>query len=66
MGAPYMDYLVADAMIIPADNQGDYAEKIIYLPCYQVNTSKREKSATDNSLERSSVFRPRGFVFSCF
>ena len=35
MGAPYIDYIVADATVIPEDHQRSYAEKIAYLPdCY--------------------------------
>jgi len=41
MGAPYMDYLVADAAIIPRDEHQHYSERIIYLPSYQVNDSRR-------------------------
>ncbi|WP_395647495.1 tetratricopeptide repeat protein [Terricaulis sp.] len=37
MGASYMDYLVADATIIPPDLRSDYAEKIVSLPWYQCN-----------------------------
>ena len=44
IGAPYMDYLLADKTIIPESQQPHYAEKIAYLPCYQVNDPKREVS----------------------
>jgi protein O-GlcNAc transferase len=64
MGASYMDYLIADAMLIPPANQGDYAEKIIYLPSYQVN-SKREISERKFTREELGL-PPQGFVFCCF
>ncbi len=32
LGAPYMDYLIADPVIVPEAHQEHYAEKIIYLP----------------------------------
>src|SRR5262249_6415888 len=32
VGAPYIDYLIADRMIIPAADQPFYSEKIVYLP----------------------------------
>lgn len=41
MGAEYIDYLIADEVIIPKDLRGHYSEKIIYLPSYQSNDSKR-------------------------
>jgi len=65
MGAPYMDYLVADHTIIPPTHQGSYSEKIIYLPCYQVNDSKRRMSARQFTREELGLPRT-GFVFSCF
>jgi predicted O-linked N-acetylglucosamine transferase (SPINDLY family) len=42
MGAPYMDYLIADARVVPQDERTFYDEKIVYLPeCYQANDDKR-------------------------
>jgi protein O-GlcNAc transferase len=36
-GADYIDYFIADKIVIPPEQKQDYAEKIIYLPdCYQV------------------------------
>ena len=65
MGAPYMDYLIADTAIIPLASQGDYSEKIIYLPCYQVNDSKREIS--ERQFTREELGLPAlGFVFCSF
>jgi predicted O-linked N-acetylglucosamine transferase (SPINDLY family) len=56
---------VADATIIPAANQADYSEKIIYLPSYQVNDSKRKIS--ERRFTREELGLPaQGFVFSCF
>jgi predicted O-linked N-acetylglucosamine transferase (SPINDLY family) len=42
LGAEYYDYLIADKTIIPLKNQQYYYEKIVYLPSYQANDSKRE------------------------
>ena len=42
MGADYIDYLIADRVVIPPSQQAFYGEKIVYMPdCYQVNDSKR-------------------------
>ena len=41
-GANYMDYIVADPVLIPTSSQDLYTEKIIYLPHYQANDSKRD------------------------
>jgi FkbM family methyltransferase len=42
LGLEYMDYIIADKVVIPPDAAGDYKEKIIYLPdCYQPNDNQR-------------------------
>jgi len=43
MGADFIDYMVADQNVIPADARENYSEKIIYMPnCYQPNDRNRE------------------------
>jgi predicted O-linked N-acetylglucosamine transferase (SPINDLY family) len=44
MGAEYIDYLIADEVIVPPQLRQFYSEKIIYLPSYQANDSKRAPS----------------------
>lgn len=65
LGAPYFDYIVADAHLIPEASQAHYAEKIAYLPSYQPNDRQRaEPTATPS---RASVGLPaQGFVYCCF
>jgi predicted O-linked N-acetylglucosamine transferase (SPINDLY family) len=66
MGADYMDYLIADRMLVPAASQPHYAEKIVYLPdSYQVNDGKRK--IADKAFTRAELgLPPTGFVFCCF
>ena len=65
MGAKYFDYLIADPTLIPPNAQQYYSEKIIYLPSYQVNDSKRKIS--DKVFTREELGLPKeGFVFCCF
>jgi predicted O-linked N-acetylglucosamine transferase (SPINDLY family) len=66
MGATYMDYLIADRMVVPAAAQCHYAEKIIYLPhCYQVNDGQR--AIAYRVFTRAELGLPStGFVFCCF
>jgi predicted O-linked N-acetylglucosamine transferase (SPINDLY family) len=65
MGAQYYDYLLADKIIIPPQNQQYYCEKIVYLPSYQVNDSKRK--IADKAFTRAELNLPEsGFVFCCF
>ena len=66
MGADYMDYLIADHIIIPKENQPFFTEKIAYLPnSYQVNDSKRKVS--ERIFTRAELGLPdNGFVYCCF
>ena len=66
MGVSYMDYVIADAVVIPEKNHAHYSEKIVYLPhCYQANDSKR--SISDKQFKRSDFGLPEdSFVFCCF
>lgn len=65
-GADYMDYIIADPIIIPESNRKFYTEKIIYLPnCYQANDGKR--TISDKVFSRSEAGLPdTGFVYCCF
>lgn len=65
MGAEYYDYLIADKTIIPVESQQYYKEKIVYLPSYQVNDSKRE--IANKVFTKLELNLPEnGFVFCCF
>jgi len=66
MGAPYMDYIIADPTLIPPENQQHYSEKIAYLPhTYQANDRKRKISTTP--FKRSDFDLPENsFIFCCF
>ena len=65
MGAPYIDYIVADATVIPEDHARFYVEKIARLPCFQANDTKRD--IADKDFSRAELgLPPRGFVFCCF
>jgi len=44
-GAPYIDYIIADAVVIPAGEQRFYDEQVVTLPgCYQVNDDRGVRS----------------------
>jgi protein O-GlcNAc transferase len=66
IGADYIDYLIADRIVIPREQQPYYTEKIVYLPdSYQVNDATRLIS--DNAVSREEMGLPEtGFVFCCF
>ena len=66
MGAGFIDYVIADRIVLPFDQQHFYTEKIVQLPeCYQVNDSQR-KIADRTATRRETGLPDQGFVFSCF
>jgi predicted O-linked N-acetylglucosamine transferase (SPINDLY family) len=66
MGANYMDYLIADPVVIPESNRLHFTEKIVYLPnTYQANDRKRR--IADKTFTRVATGLPQqGLVFCCF
>jgi predicted O-linked N-acetylglucosamine transferase (SPINDLY family) len=66
MGAEYIDYLIADRVIIPEQYQAYYLEKKVYLPnSYMVDDSSRLPS--NQSFQRSDFGLPEsGVIFCCF
>ncbi len=66
MGAPFIDYIVADRTVIPPDHLAHYSEAPIWLPhSYQANDDRRP--IADRPLCRADVGLPeKGFVFASF
>ena len=66
MGAEYIDYLVADRVVIPDEERAFYTEQIAYLPdTYQCNDRKR--ALPGRVPDRAELELPaNGFVFCCF
>jgi len=66
MGADFIDYIIADPVTLPMDQQAFYDERIVHLPdCYQPNDSRRRTA--DKTPSRAECGLPeRGFVFCCF
>jgi predicted O-linked N-acetylglucosamine transferase (SPINDLY family) len=66
IGAKYIDYIVADKIIIPEPHQQFYAEKIVYLPnTYMVDDTKRIPSTRVFTREECGL-QENAFVFCCF
>ncbi|HET7085666.1 MAG TPA: tetratricopeptide repeat protein [Rhizomicrobium sp.] len=65
IGAPWLDYILADARVLPFARQPVYSEKIVHLPhCYQVNDGARAIGETPNRVQAG--LPESGFVFCCF
>jgi predicted O-linked N-acetylglucosamine transferase (SPINDLY family) len=66
MAMSEIDYLIADRTVIPEDERGCYAEKIVYLPdTYMASDSQRRIG--ERTFMRGEVGLPEtGFVFASF
>ena len=66
MGAPYIDYLIADRTIIPTGLEDHYSESVLAIDgCYQVNDSKRMRPI--RQFTRAELNLPEdAFVFCSF
>jgi predicted O-linked N-acetylglucosamine transferase (SPINDLY family) len=66
MGADYMDYIIADAVVIPPEQRAFYTEKVVYLPdAYQANDTKRRFAERAPTREEFGL-PDQAFVFCCF
>jgi len=66
MGYDAIDYIIADEIVLPFDQQPFFSEKIVHLPdCYQANDTVRRISA-DKPTRRDVGLPDDGFVFCCF
>jgi protein O-GlcNAc transferase len=66
MGAEYIDYIIADSIVIPASNKKYFSENVVYLPnSYQPND--RNRQIGDRAFTRGEAgLTESGFVFCCF
>ncbi len=66
LGLPYIDYLVADPVVIPEEQRRYYTEKIICLPDSYM-TGDSQLGMADRIFTRAECgLPPEGFVFCCF
>jgi len=66
LGASYIDYIIADTVVIPGEDRRFYDEQVVYLPgSYQANDDKgREMAPTPSRVEAG--LPETGFVFCNF
>ena len=65
MGVPFIDYIIADQMVIPKENQIHYSEKVVYLP-HAYLPNDRLRPIAEKTPSRIEVELPEtGFVFAC-
>ena len=66
MGAEYIDYIIADSMVVTRDQFEFFSEKVLWLPdSFMVNDSRRR--VAEATPTRSECLLPeKAFVFCCF
>jgi predicted O-linked N-acetylglucosamine transferase (SPINDLY family) len=65
LGAPYMDYLIADEVVIPAGHEQWYSEQVVRLPhCYLPNDDQREIAPAPSRAQAG--LPPEGLVLCAF
>ena len=64
-GAPFMDVILADRIVLPLEQQPFFSERIVHLPdCYQANDATRAIAPAPTRAEAG--LPESGFVFCCF
>jgi predicted O-linked N-acetylglucosamine transferase (SPINDLY family) len=66
MGAPYMDYLLADPILIPEPSRVHYREQILYLPHSVMPHDSQQPIAEPGMTRRQAGLPDSGFVFCGF
>jgi protein O-GlcNAc transferase len=66
LGSPFIDYAIADPVVVPPESEGDFTEAVARLPgCYQPNASWLPVGAP--TIDRRDAGLPEdGFVFCSF
>ena len=64
MGCDYMDYILADALVIPPGAEGFFSEKVVRLPHCYYPADTATRGAPPSRAEEG--LPEQGFVFCCF
>ena len=65
-GAQWMDYILADSIVIPPEQQAHYREKVVYLPNTYLPGDNRRKISPRVPSRSEAGLPDSGFVFCCF
>jgi protein O-GlcNAc transferase len=66
MGADFIDYVIADEIALPFNQQPFFAEKIVHLPGCFLATDDRKEIAEHTPSRQEAGLPPDGFVFCSF
>jgi protein O-GlcNAc transferase len=63
LAAPYVDYVIADAVVLPPGAESDWSEAVVRLPLYQPNDALTASEATAGLADAG--LPDDAFVFAC-
>jgi predicted O-linked N-acetylglucosamine transferase (SPINDLY family) len=63
--ASFIDYIVADRIVIPEENRRHYTEQIVYLPYSYMPNDDRRRIADKRPSRAEAGLPEKGFVFTC-
>jgi predicted O-linked N-acetylglucosamine transferase (SPINDLY family) len=66
MGAAFMDYIVADRVVIPEAERAHYAERVLYMPDTYWPTDDRREMPARGPGRAEAGLPDRGMAFCCF
>jgi predicted O-linked N-acetylglucosamine transferase (SPINDLY family) len=66
LGTAFMDYVIADATVIPSGDSGNYAESVVHLPHSYLPSDDRRTIALSSPTRAACGLPDEGFVFCCF
>ena len=66
MSAPFMDYLIADKIVIPEEERAHYGEEVVYLPDSYLPFDTARRIAEKSPTRREAGLPDAAFVFASF
>lgn len=65
-GSPVIDYIIADEIVIPADQRKYYSEKVVWLPDTYYPNDNLRRIAPETPTRKAAGLPDTGFVFCSF
>jgi predicted O-linked N-acetylglucosamine transferase (SPINDLY family) len=65
MGVPFIDYIIADPVVIPEEHRVHYSEQVVYLPCTYLPSDRKRPVAANTPSRAEAGLPATGFVFAC-
>jgi predicted O-linked N-acetylglucosamine transferase (SPINDLY family) len=66
LGADFIDYMIADAVVIPPECRQYYSENIVFMPHSSQPNDRKREIATSIPSRQECGLPEHGFIFCCF